>query len=246
MMNLLAIDQGNSRTKFWAKIADEEIRWSCVSGEESCCPELTTLPEDIIVALSSVNPQYRDELVSLLKCDKLFVLSHSSKLPIKISYNDIDRIGIDRIMAAIGAVRICGTPVITVLAGTATVVDLVSTDGTYRGGFIAPGISSAAEGLYAAAPALPRVTLSSSITVPGTTPEECVQAGIVASAIGGIKEMVYRLSEFDNIGNNVIVSGGWGRLVADYVGEGVNYTEDLVLQGVMYTLECICNDIESV
>ncbi|MEI6519208.1 MAG: type III pantothenate kinase [bacterium] len=245
-MNLLAIDQGNSRTKFWAKTADGDMKWSCVSGEESSCAELKMLQQNMTIALSSVNLPNRDKLVSLLKYNKLFILSQTSQIPIKIAYNNIDRLGIDRIMAAIGAMRICRTPVITVLAGTATVVDLVSTDGTYRGGFIAPGISSAAEGLYAAAPALPQVALTANITVPGTTPEECVQAGIVASAIGGIKEMVYRLSEFDNIGNNVIVSGGWGRLVADYVGEGVNFAEDLVLQGVMYTLECICNDAKSV
>ncbi len=251
-MNLLAIDQGNSRTKFWLKTAAGEKKWSCASGEESNCKELKSLPADLSVAIASVNPHHCEGLISLFKTAKLYNLSSAYPLPIKINYKDSARLGIDRVMGAVGAARLCGVPVITVLAGTATVVDLVDAEGVYHGGFIAPGISSAADGLYNAAPALPHVELSADIKIPGTTPEECVLAGIVASAIGGIKEMVSQLAAFGGGKDNIVVSGGWGKLVAEYIENHENkvgtikYIEDLVLLGVMHSLECICNDAESV
>ncbi len=237
-MNLLAIDQGNSRTKFWLKTTADDKKWSCVSGEEDACNELLNLPANLHIALSSVNTTNRDRLIPLLKFSKLTVLSAMSPLPIKIEYNDATHLGIDRVLAAIGAMLISGSPVITVLAGTATVVDMVDAKGVYRGGFIAPGVLSSAEGLYNAAPALPHPVLSPDITVPGTTPEECVKAGIIANAAGGVKEMISLLANH----NNIIISGGWGKLIAKHINREANYVDDLVLRGVMHTLECICND----
>lgn len=245
-MNLLAIDQGNSRTKFWLKTAEQEVKWSCASGDESNCAELKNLPEDVIIAVASVNTVYCESLCSLFNKNELFVITPSSTIPLEISYNDSARLGIDRVMAAIGAVRVTGAPVITVLAGTATVVDIVNDDGLFCGGFIAPGVSSGAEGLYQAAPALPRIDIAADIVIPGTTPEECVKAGVVASSIGGIKEMISRLKKYTGKDCAVVVSGGWGKLAAEYIGNEVMYIEDLVLRGVMHTLECTCSDRENV
>src|SRR3954471_9674924 len=73
-------------------------------------------------------------------------------LPIEIHVDHPDRVGLDRLAAAVAAnvIRSAGRPAIVVGAGSAITVNLVGIDGAFEGGVILPGFRMSAEALYGA------------------------------------------------------------------------------------------------
>jgi type III pantothenate kinase len=70
-----------------------------------------------------------------------------------------DEVGADRLVNALAAGRLYGTPAVVVDFGTATTLDCVAADGAYVGGAIAPGLELGLEALAARTAKLPRIEL---------------------------------------------------------------------------------------
>ena len=68
-------------------------------------------------------------------------------------------VGADRLVNALAAARLYGTPAVVVDFGTATTLDCVASDGAYVGGAIAPGLELGLEALAARTAKLPRIEL---------------------------------------------------------------------------------------
>src|SRR5438270_12279991 len=108
------------------------------------------------------------------------------KTGLKIHYRDPKEVGADRIVAAMAAFKKYGGPLIIIDFGTGTTYDVVSRDGDYLGGAIAPGMGISVEALYERAARLQRVELKSPPTVIGRATAE----GMVAGCIFGFKAQV--------------------------------------------------------
>ena len=91
-------------------------------------------------------------------CEPLIVNSDLN-LGIKIGYDEPDAVESDRICGAVAGYEKFGGPLIVLDFGTATTFDVVSKDGTYLGGAIAPGFETAAAELQRRAAKLPRIEL---------------------------------------------------------------------------------------
>src|SRR5437899_10452254 len=70
------------------------------------------------------------------------------KTGLKIHYRDPKEVGADRIVAAMAAFKKYGGPLIITDFGTGTTYDVVSKEGDYLGGAIAPGMGISVEALY--------------------------------------------------------------------------------------------------
>src|SRR5205807_41509 len=81
------------------------------------------------------------------------------KTGLKIHYRDPKEVGADRIVAAMAAFKKYGGPLIIIDFGTGTTYDVVSKEGDYLGGAIAPGMGISVEALYERAARLQRVEL---------------------------------------------------------------------------------------
>ena len=68
-------------------------------------------------------------------------------------------VGADRLVNALAAARLYGTPAVVVDFGTATTFDCVAADGAYVGGAIAPGLELGLEALATRTAKLPRIEL---------------------------------------------------------------------------------------
>ena len=79
------------------------------------------------------------------------------KTGIPIRYDDPREVGPDRIVNAVAARERYGAPVIVVDFGTSTNFDVVSPQGEYVGGVLAPGIEISMEALFARAARLVKV-----------------------------------------------------------------------------------------
>ena len=68
------------------------------------------------------------------------VVTHKTNTGVRIEIDQPEQAGADRIVNSAAVVALYGAPAIVIDFGTATTFDMVSADGAYRGGAIAPGI----------------------------------------------------------------------------------------------------------
>jgi type III pantothenate kinase len=136
------------------------------------------------------------------------------KSGLKIHYRDPKEVGADRIVAAMAAFRKYGGPLIIIDFGTGTTYDVISREGDYLGGAIAPGMGISVEALYERAARLQRVELKAPSTVIGRTTSESMQAGIIFGFTAQVEGMVARIRK--ELGENarVIATGGMSSLIA--------------------------------
>jgi type III pantothenate kinase len=152
-------------------------------------------------------------------CRKYFklepmVVGHGLRTGVRILYDNPKQLGADRIIDAVAASKLYGTPVIIVDFGTATVFDAVNEAGDYLGGAIAPGIGIASEALFSRAAMLYRVQLERPPVAIGKNTIHAMQSGILFGYVGLVEGVVQRFK--DELGGNpkVVATGGLAGLIA--------------------------------
>ena len=93
-------------------------------------------------------------------------------------------VGPDRVVNAVAAYALVGGPCVVVDFGTSTNFDVVSADGAFLGGVIAPGIEVSMDALFARAARLGAVELVAPPTVIGRSTIACIQSGAVYGFAG--------------------------------------------------------------
>ncbi len=107
-------------------------------------------------------------------------LTHKTAIPIRNAYLTPQTLGMDRIAAAVGAWSMKpGNNILVVDAGTAITLDLISSDGVYRGGNIAPGINLRLRALHEYTGALPLVGADGDTPAFGYNTQTAVRSGVV-------------------------------------------------------------------
>lgn len=142
------------------------------------------------------------------------VVSPGIKTGMKIMYEDPREVGADRIANAIAAYEKYGGPAIIVDFGTATSFDVISADGDYLGGAIAPGIGISTEALFRSAAKLPRIEIVRPRSAIGKNTVAGMQSGIVYGFAGQVDELVRRIRVEMGEEARVIATGGLADLVS--------------------------------
>lgn len=137
-------------------------------------------------------------------------------LGIGISYPHPETIGADRLANAVAAVSLHGAPAIVVDFGTAVTFDVISTDASYLGGVIAPGLNAMTEYLHRHTALLPMVTLREPRHAIGKSTREAMLSGAVHGYRGLIGEIVRQITR-EMPGRKkplLIATGGDARVIA--------------------------------
>jgi type III pantothenate kinase len=100
-------------------------------------------------------------------------------VPLPIRVERPDEVGADRLVNALAAARLHGTPAVVVDLGTATTFDCVAADGAYVGGAIAPGLELGLDALAARTAKLPRIELRAPERAIGRDTVSAMQSGTV-------------------------------------------------------------------
>src|SRR5919112_643178 len=159
---LLAIDVGNTSTVFGLYDgADLTDHWRIATERHKSGDELGALYRSFLdvgrvegIALSSTVPQLGrsyQEFAKRYASAPLLELGPGVKTGIPVRYDDPREVGPDRIANAVAAKARYGVPVIVVDFGTSTNFDVVSAEGEYVGGVLAPGIEISMDALFARA-----------------------------------------------------------------------------------------------
>ena len=110
--------------------------------------------------------------------------------------------------------KLYGGPCIIVDFGTATTFNVISEQGEFLGGCIAPGIKTSLEALADNTSMLTSVELVKPKTSVGKTTVTNLQSGIVYGFTGLVKYLLEKLKKDANVENaKVVVTGGLSELV---------------------------------
>jgi type III pantothenate kinase len=107
------------------------------------------------------------------------VIASAGTVPIAVRVDRPNEVGADRLVNALAASRLFGTPAVVVDFGTATTLDCVAADGAYVGGAIAPGLELGLEALAARTAKLPRIELRTPDRAIGRDTVAAMQSGTI-------------------------------------------------------------------
>src|SRR6478736_3082605 len=247
-MALLAIDVGNTQTVF-GLFEGEELRehWRVATERNRSGDELGALFGSFVeleavdgIALASTVPQlhraYEDFAKEYAKAE-LLELGPGVKTGVPIRYDDPREVGPDRIANAVAAVDRYGAPAIVVDFGTSTNFDVVSGDGEYVGGVLAPGIEISMDALFARAARLRKIDFVEPETVIGKTTVAALQSGVVYGFAGQVDGIVKAIRDELGTPARAIATGGLAELIAPHAGTIELVDPFLTLEGLRLVWE---------
>jgi len=227
---LLAIDIGNTDTTFGVFEGDElRAAWHVATGIHRMTDEYAAILLNLMqhqklkiadideAVLCSVVPPIVstfEELFQQYFHISPLVVSAGVKTGVRIRMDNPREVGADRIVNAAAAHQLYGGPLIIVDLGTATTFDVVSREGDYLGGVIAPGIRIAAEALFTRTAMLPRVEFARPKRVIGTNTVSAMQSGIIYGYVGLVESIVARIQRESGEKAKVIGTGGYAEIIA--------------------------------
>jgi len=155
-----------------------------------------SLAEVSALACASVVPAVTANLEAVAVRRALpMVVASAGTVPLPVRVDRPGEVGADRLVNALAAARLHGTPAIVVDFGTATTFDCVALDGAYVGGAIAPGLELGLEALAARTAQLPRIELRTPDRAIGRNTIAAMQSGTVfgyQALVSGLLERLRR------------------------------------------------------
>jgi type III pantothenate kinase len=143
-----------------------------------------------------------------------FFVDPQMETGLKISYDNPQEIGADRIVNAAAGFEIYGGPLIIVDFGTATTFCAISDQGEYLGGVISPGAMIAAEALFNRTAKLPKVELIKPNAVIGKSTVSSMQSGILIGFACLVDGVIARMKMEMKGDPFVVATGGLAPLIA--------------------------------
>jgi type III pantothenate kinase len=186
------------------------------------------------VVISSVVPALTDVYTHIAKeylHHTPVIIRGGPDLGLVIKYDNPGLLGADRICSSVAVYERYGGPAIVVDFGTATTYDVISKNGEFLGGVIAPGIGTAAAELFRKTAQLPSIPLQFPANVLGNDTASSLQSGILFGAVESADGMIRRIKRVAGRHAIVVATGGFAILIAEMSHE-IRYTHrSLVLEG---------------
>ncbi len=193
------------------------------------------------IALASVVPALTVAVETIAeRRARPLIVAAAGTVPLAIRVDRPGEVGADRLVNALAAARLHGTPAVVVDFGTATTLDCIAADGAYVGGAIAPGLELSLEALAARTAKLPRIELRAPDRAIGRDTVSAMQAGTIfgyqALAAGLLVRVRRELADANGVSPSdvkAILTGGlsaapWARAL-----EGIDVIDpDLTLKGL--------------
>jgi type III pantothenate kinase len=156
------------------------------------------------------------------------------KLPIQVDYKQAESLGQDRIAAAIAAADAFPKKnVLIVQCGSCICYDYLSSEGTYHGGAISPGIEMRFKALHTFTGNLP--LLEKTPNLPefiGKNTEESMLSGVLNGMIKEVDSMIEEFKQRIDSDLLVVLTGGHAIFFDKYLKNSNFAVSDFVLKGL--------------
>jgi type III pantothenate kinase len=244
--HLLAVDIGNHQIKLGLFASDcdglpQPAQIWKVPTRESTFEQLAAFlpPESLTWHVATVYRQAERQLAAWVQFRRpgdRYRLLKNEDLPLVIHVEQPERVGTDRLLAAVAVNRLRATdrPAIVVDAGTAITVDVVSAAGEFEGGVILPGFRLTAKALSDGTDLLPEVDYDPAARPPpvvGKSTIGAIRSGLFWGQVGAVCELVRRMSDQLGAVPQVFVAGGDAERLAAFLPQ-TQVVPELVLAGI--------------
>jgi type III pantothenate kinase len=250
---ILAIDVGNTTTCLGILDDLNPVRsWRISTTANRTPDELSLILSSLLskgdveksdvsaVSIGSVVPEadpHLAEVIASMFGFAPFFLTAQTVSGLALACDRPEEVGADRIANALAALELCGCPSIVVDFGTATTFDVISENGEYLGGVIAPGISISSEQLSSRTAKLPMVTIDVPEHVIGRNTIESIRSGLFFGTLGSVNEILSGIrSELGGKGE-IIFTGGYAPLIATRMSPVPAIDLELTLKGLVLAVE---------
>lgn len=249
---LLAFDVGNTKTAIGIYDGRWRATWRITTHLDYLADEYHMLLQSLLkdkglgvgdlngIAIASVVPPLTaifNELTQRMLGKPPIVVGPDVETGVVIRIDNPAETGADRVANTAAVHSLYGGPAIVIDLGTATTFDVVSREGDYLGGAIAPGLGISADALTGRTARLPKVELVPPPRVVGTDTVTAMQSGLVWGYVGLVKELVTRLKKEIGGEPKVIATGGMADTVADWTRVIDIVNGELTLEGIRIIYE---------
>ena len=245
---LLTIDVGNSHVALGMFDGEELVgHWRVSTEPEATVDEIRWQMTGILgadgfvgsdiggVAISSVVPSMTSSLRRIipdLTGGEAVVVEPGVRTGLAVEIDNPREVGADRIVNSVAAKERYGAPAVVIDFGTSTNFDVVSPDGAYIGGAIAPGLEISTNALVSGTAALRRVEFSPPRSVIGKGTVEAIQSGALYGHAGLVDGIVERIAT--DVGQEMtrIATGGLASTIVPHCSSVDMIDEYLTLEGL--------------
>lgn len=227
---LLVVDIGNTNI-VWGVYEDRALaaHWRIATDVKKTSDEYGILFANLLAAagiptqrltgaiVSSVVPALTETVEQMLEqyfYQRALVVSSNTDTGLTLRYDNPKEIGSDRLVNAAAAYHKYRRDLIIVDFGTATTFCVITAEGHYLGGVIAPGLGISAEALFTRAAKLAKVELIRPKTVIGTDTASSIQSGLLFGYAGLVDTVVHRMEQELGRSAYVIGTGGLSSILA--------------------------------
>jgi type III pantothenate kinase len=228
---ILCLDCGNSRLKWGLRDGADWYAAGAVPLAD-ISKFVQQLPADFkpdsVIGCNVAGEMRERQIESALKCKVTWVTASATQCSVTNGYDVPIDLGADRWAAMIAAHQLHRGPVLVVMAGTATTIDVVNSDGRHQGGLILPGITLMSAALNSGTAQLPHAR-GAFQQMPHNT-HDAIVSGAIQATLGAIQRMFTLLSTRDE--GICLLSGGNAALLQPFLEIPSQQIETLVLDGL--------------
>ncbi len=242
---LLAIDVGNTNTVL-GMFEGQQLAssWRIKSDAQTTADEMALTYRGLLaeedevtgIVLCSTVPAVLREMRVML--DRYFrgvhtvIVEPGTKTGVPVLTDNPKEVGADRIVNTIAAHHQYGGPCIVVDFGTSTNLDVVSAQGEFLGGALAPGIEISLDALASRAAQLRKVELVRPRSAIGKNTVEALQSGALYGFAGQVDGLVDRITAELGEVTAVVATGGLAPIVVPESRRITHHDPELTLTGL--------------
>ena len=186
---------------------------------------------------SSVVPKYTSLLKKNLKENHKINLKEIKEKSInkivKINIKNRKQVGSDRIANAVGVYKKYKTNCIVLDFGTATTFDVVTKNGVYNGGIIAPGVSLSLRSLVKSADQIPIFSLKKQKKIIGKNTVEALRSGFYWGYSGLINNIILKIEKETGKKYKIIFTGGYSDLFKTSILRKFTIDKNITIVGII-------------
>tara|TARA_Y100000590_G_scaffold140121_1_gene160665 strand:- start:18124 stop:18900 length:777 start_codon:yes stop_codon:yes gene_type:complete len=186
---------------------------------------------------SSVVPKYKRQMKKFLK--EIYKIKFTeikekniNKI-IKINIKNKYEVGSDRIANAVGVYKKYKTNCIVLDFGTATTFDVVTKNGIYNGGIIAPGINLSIKSLASSADQISIFSLKKPKKIIGKNTIEALHSGFYWGYLGLINNIISKIEKETKRKYKIIFTGGYADLFKTSITRPFTIDRNITIKGII-------------
>ena len=184
--------------------------------------------------ISSVVPHLTKDIARKIEkqCRVKPVIVKWKNIDFKIALKKKDQVGIDRLVNAVAAKRLYGSPAVIIDFGTATTFCALDKKGRYLGGAITSGLAISRDVLHERTAKLPLIEIKRPKSAIGQDTLEAMRSGLFYGYVDMVEGMIKRFKA--RLGQNakVIATGGLSGIIASGTRKIDVVDQDLTLKGL--------------